>query len=76
MLETVYNNLGFTGSLLAAFMLFLFIIFWIAGLAGIMQKEGRPSVKRIRMLFAILLPVYPFFWMIWEMIIQKIDIGR
>jgi hypothetical protein len=30
----------------------------------------------IRTCFAVAIPLYPFFWMIWEMISQKISLGK
>lgn len=76
MLETFYNTLGFTGALLSAFLLFIFFIFWMAGLAGICGRREPSSRKTIRIIVAVLVPPYPFFWMIWTMIQQKIAISR
>lgn len=74
MLETIYNSFGFAGALTTAFLLFIFIIFWVAGLAGISMKSEDDWRKTVRLTIAVLIPLYPFFWMIWDMIVQKIDI--
>jgi len=71
MLETFYNNFGFTGALITAFLLFLCFIFWIAGLAGICMKNEDNRKKAFRIIVAVLIPPYPFCWMIWDMISQK-----
>jgi len=76
MLETFYNTFGFIGALTVSFVLFLFFIFWLAGLAGISLKKESNRKKTIRLIIAILVPPYPFFWMIWDMTTQKIAISR
>ncbi|MEX1062046.1 MAG: hypothetical protein WEC12_00470 [Balneolaceae bacterium] len=76
MLETFYNNFGFAGALISSFVLFIFFIFWIAGLAGICLKNESELKKILRMTIAVLVPLYPFIWMIWEMIVQKRDVQR
>jgi hypothetical protein len=76
MLETFYNNFGFTGALLLSFSLFICFIFWMAGLAGISMKQESNKKKTIRLVIAVLLPIYPFFWMILDMITQKKDLGK
>jgi hypothetical protein len=74
MLETFYNNFGFAGALAIAFFLFIAFIFWAAGLAGICQFDESNRKKTIRLIIAILIPPYPFFWMIFDMILQKKDL--
>jgi len=76
MLETFYNNFGFTGALILAFSLFICFIFWVAGLAGLSKKQESNKTKTIRLTIAVLLPVYPFLWMIWDMIKQKKDLKK
>lgn len=76
MLETFYNTLGFAGALLVSFLFFVFCIFWMAGLAGISGIRESNKRKTLRLIVAVLIPPYPFFWMIWEMIAQKIQISR
>lgn len=76
MLETVYNNFGFVGSLVISLAIFFFFIFWMAGVAGICQEhEGKKTIL-IRLLIAILVPIYPVFWLISEMILQKRQLKR
>ena len=76
MLETVYNNFGFVGSLVISLGILFFFIFWMAGVAGICQEhEGKKNVL-IRLFIAILVPVYPVFWLISEMISQKRQLKR
>lgn len=76
MLETVYNNFGFVGSLVVSLGIFFFFIFWMAGVAGICKEhEGKKNVL-IRLLLAIIIPVYPVFWLISEMISQKKQLKR
>src|SRR5690625_4421405 len=73
MLETFYNTFGFIGSLAVAYLAFFFFLFWIAGLSGICRMRDSERAKQIRIVIAVLVPPYPFFWMIREMISQKKD---
>ncbi|MEX0593340.1 MAG: hypothetical protein WD115_01080 [Balneolaceae bacterium] len=76
MLETFYNTFGFVGAFLISFTLFIFAIFWLGGIAGISQKRGHATRRRIQLVVSILFPPYPLIWMIWDMIQQKIHISR
>lgn len=76
MLETFYNTFGFVGAFLISFLLFLFTIFWLGGIAGISQKRGSSTRRRIQLVVAVLIPPYPLFWMIWDMIQQRIHLNR
>ncbi|MEX0894713.1 MAG: hypothetical protein WDZ36_03050 [Balneolaceae bacterium] len=77
MLQTFYNNFGFAGALLLAFGIFIFFIFWMAGLAGIwLQKEKEENLKIIKLITAVFIPLYPFFWMILDMYKQMKMMNR
>jgi len=71
MLETVHNMFGFTGSLLVSFFVFMFFVFWMAGVAGICQGDRKQSRQIIFFSLAILVPIYPVVWLIADMIRQK-----
>jgi len=71
MIESFYNAFGFIGALAISFILFIFFIFWIAGLAGICLKKEDNNKKTFRIVVAVLIPLYPFLWMIYDMIIQR-----
>ncbi len=66
MLETFYNNFGFFGSILIAFTLFVVSIFWMAGVAGIAQLPASKN-KTVKLVFCILIPIYPFIWLFFDM---------
>lgn len=71
MLETLHNYFGFAGSLLVSLFIFLFFIFWIAGVAGICSKERPPARQFIFFSLAIFIPPYPVAWLIADMVKQK-----
>lgn len=76
MIENVYNIFGFVGSLVVALGIFFFFIFWMAGVAGICQEKENGKKQYIFLLIAILIPIYPVLWIIWDMIEQKRELGR
>ncbi|REL38191.1 hypothetical protein DYD21_06165 [Rhodohalobacter sp. SW132] len=76
MLETVYNNFGFLGSLVVSLGIFFFFIFWMAGVAGICKEHEGQKGTIARLFFGILIPVYPVFWLIAEMISQKRQLNK
>jgi hypothetical protein len=76
MLETLHNYFGFTGSLLVAFISFIFLIFWIAGVAGICSKKRPAGRQAVYFTLAILVPPYPVFWLITDMIQQSKELKR
>jgi len=71
MLETVYNNFGFVGSLVVSLGIFFFFIFWMAGVAGICREHDGEKTMIVRLFFGIVIPIYPVFWLIAQMISQK-----
>lgn len=76
MLETLYNYFGFAGSLIVAFFSFIFLIFWIAGVAGITLGKRNPVRQMIFVFIAVLIPPYPVAWLIADMINQKRELRR
>ena len=76
MLQTLYNYFGFTGSLLLAFFLFLFFVFWMAGVAGICSKKRISNRQLIFVSLAVFIPVYPVLWLIADMIEQKNELQK
>lgn len=66
MLKTIYESFGFAGSLLLSLLIFLFLILWLAGLAGITQPKdgGKVRYKPWMVWLAVLFPLYPIAWII------------
>ena len=71
MLESFYNNFGFVGSLVLALLIFLFFIFWMGGVAGLCKEHDGKKDSMIRLVLAVLIPIYPVAWLILDMISQK-----
>jgi hypothetical protein len=76
MLETFYNNFGFVGSLVIALLIFLFFIFWMGGVAGICKEHDSNKDSVFRLVMAVLIPIYPVVWLIFDMISQKKQLKR
>lgn len=76
MLESFYNNFGFIGSLIISLLIFLFFIFWMGGVAGICQEHDYKKESIIRLVLAVLIPLYPVIWLISDMISQKKQLKR
>lgn len=72
MLKSFYDLLGFFGALLLSLGLFIFFIFWIAGLAGITLPVdgGKPKYNKWQVVIAVLIPIYPVYWLIKDIIVQ------
>lgn len=66
MLKTIYESFGFAGSLLLSLLIFLFLILWLAGIAGITQPKdgGKVRYKPWMVWLAVLFPLYPIAWII------------
>jgi hypothetical protein len=71
MLESLYNIFGFAGSLLVSFLLFMFFVFWMAGVAGICLADRPLSKQIIFLVLAVLVPIYPVLWLIMDMWSQR-----
>ena len=72
MLSTFYELLGFFGALFLSLAMFLLFIFWVAGIAGITLPVdgGKPKYNRVEVFVAIVIPVYPIYWIIKDIIEQ------
>lgn len=70
MLQTFYNNFGFVGSLAIAFGGFIFMVFWMSGIAGICNEENGRH-KTVKIVISALFPPYPFFWVLHDMYDQR-----
>jgi len=66
MLKTIFESFGFTGSLLLSLLIFLFLILWLAGMAGITQPKdgGKVRYKPWMVWLAVLFPLYPIAWIL------------
>ncbi len=76
MLESFYNSFGFIGALLISFLLFIFIIFWIAGLAGLTLTKKHRQAKSLQLIIAVLFPPYPLVWLVTDIIRQRREMSR
>jgi len=66
MLESYYNALGFTGAIILSLFAFLFIMFWFAGIAGLIE-DCDDEVEIWKVILFMLFPPYPICWLILDM---------
>jgi len=73
MLQSFYENFGFFGALALAIFLFIFIIFWVAGIAGITlpYDGGQKKGSNAQVILAVLFPPYPVIWLLVDMYRQR-----
>ncbi|TVQ65673.1 MAG: hypothetical protein EA360_08745 [Balneolaceae bacterium] len=71
MLESLYSYFGFTASLVVSLFIFLFFVFWMAGVAGICSRKRPVHRQALFISLAVFIPPYPVVWLISEMIKQK-----
>lgn len=76
MLETLYYYFGFVGALLVSLLFFFFLIFWMAGVAGICNHAEKDTPNKFLLFLAIIIPLYPVIWIIMDMIKQKRELRR
>jgi hypothetical protein len=67
MLQWFYGEFGFFGSIFISLLLFIGFIFWFAGLAGIAGLPENNATKNLKMVVAVLIPVFPIAWLIYDM---------
>jgi ABC-type polysaccharide/polyol phosphate export permease len=66
MLENLYQTFGILGSLAVALVIFLLIIFWVAGIAGITSNNKQDGAIG-KLILCVLFPPYPIIWLITDM---------
>ena len=72
MLKSFFELFGFLGASILSLALFLLFILWLAGLAGITipVDGGKPKSTKLQVLVAILVPIYPIYWLIRDILEQ------
>lgn len=73
MLQSFYHNFGFFGALALSLFLFFFFILWMAGMAGITlpYDGGKKRGNNWQIVVAVLIPIYPVAWLIYDMYQQR-----
>jgi hypothetical protein len=77
MLRLVYEQFGFFPTLFLSVAFILFVIFWAAGIAGLIgNRERRKSAEWATYALCILIPAYPVIWLIADIFRQYWRITR
>lgn len=70
MLDWLYEHFHFWGSLFFLWSIFFMIIFWLAGMAGIMLLPPTKT-RTLKLIVGIVIPPFTVAWMIYDMFQQK-----
>ncbi|MCH8567731.1 MAG: hypothetical protein LAT67_05685 [Balneolales bacterium] len=71
MLRSLYEQIGFFPTLFLSISLFIAVIFWAAGIAGIIAgRDLKKPASNFTIALCIFVPVYPIIWLIFDMIRQ------
>lgn len=70
MLDWLYENLGYWPTMFFLLSVFVMIIFWLAGIAGIMLLPPSKG-KTIKLVLGVVIPPFTVAWMIYDMIEQR-----
>lgn len=72
MLEQIFEELGFVLTLFFVLGCFFSFVFWMAGIAGILEQcKGKPVKEKITYLLCILIPPYPVLWLLFDVARQS-----
>ena len=71
MIRSLYEQFGFFPSLFITTFMVVFIIFWLAGIAGILTNPDRKNTVGIfTIALCVIVPPFPAIWLIFDMIRQ------
>lgn len=70
MLDWLFSRLDFWGTLILLWSILVMIIFWFAGMAGIMLLPPKKS-KTIKLTLGFIFPPFTVAWMIFDMFRQR-----
>jgi hypothetical protein len=70
MIQKLYLDFGFLGSIAILLFVFFCFVFWIAGISGLadQKKSSRPNLK---LLMSVFVPPFPIIWLIYDMYRQN-----
>lgn len=72
MLQQIFEQLGFFPTLFFVLGSFFAFIFWMAGIAGIMQaNKGNPTRENVMIAICVLIPPYPVIWLLFDIVRQS-----
>jgi hypothetical protein len=72
MLEQIFDQLGFVFTLLFVMGCFISFVFWMAGIAGLLEQcKGKPVKEKIIYALCILVPPYPVIWLLYDVARQS-----
>lgn len=75
MLDWLFSRFDFWGTLILLWSILVMIIFWLAGMAGIMILPPKKS-KTLKLILGFIFPPFTVFWMIYNMFQQRIALKR
>ena len=70
MLKWLFAHFGLVGTVLIVLTGFIVFIFWVSGIAGIVNLSKADKRRHTLMALSILIPPFPFFWMVRDIVTQ------
>gem|GEM_PF-606405 len=77
MIRSLYLDFGFFTTLIICLGIVVFFIIWLAGIAGLLANpDTKKEVGWVKIICCILIPVYPFLWLIFDTFKEYITIRK
>lgn len=78
MIQSFYDQMGLGGAIFASLLVFLLFILWLAGIAGITLPVdgGKQRKNKAQIVLAIIFPLYPIIWVIYELIRHRLTLEK
>ncbi len=77
MLQLIYEQFGFFPTLFLSILFIFAVIFWMAGIAGLLANRDRKKpTEWLTYVLIVIVPVYPIIWLIVDMVRQYWKITR
>jgi hypothetical protein len=70
MIQSLYLDYGFIGSILILILVFFCFVFWIAGISGLADQK-RSKNPNLKIVLSIFIPPFPIIWLIYDMYRQN-----
>jgi hypothetical protein len=70
MIQSLYLDYGFIGSILILILVFFCFVFWIAGISGLADQK-RSKNPNLKIVLSIFIPPFPIIWLLYDMYRQN-----
>ncbi|MCA1802587.1 MAG: hypothetical protein LC662_09020 [Rhodothermaceae bacterium] len=70
MIQSLYLEFGFIGSILILIFVFFCFVFWIAGISGLADQKHSKN-PNLKIVLSIFIPPFPIVWLVYDMYRQN-----